>query len=63
MDDRVESYKILQQNDKLELETDVNNQIQNGFEPFGNLQIIPCEVGMIFIQAMIKKEKFKTKTF
>lgn len=63
MDEKTESYKILQQSDMQSLETEVNKQIQNGFEPYGDLQIIPCEEGVFFIQVVTQKAQIKHKTF
>ena len=63
MEDKIESYKILQHSDIQEIETEINNYIRNGFEPFGSLQVIPCEEGILLIQAVVKRAPIKHKTF
>lgn len=63
MEDKIESYKILQQSEIQNIEAEINNYIKNGYEPFGDLQVISCQDGFYFIQVVIKKAQVKHKTF
>lgn len=54
---KIEAYIILKSIDHKKLEKEVNEFIENGFVPLGNLTVAIRQEELDFVQAMVKYEE------